>query len=280
MPLDLTTGEINANYVLSEGPVAVLDYTLVSIVMVDDYPLVVTARRQLQDASDNSIWWFRVTSAGYSGVEGPLPTSVKAARLKKLSGGSGGMVLQLTTMKVHDKQMMIIWAVADAKGSQPTLAQSNDLSQRIHTISIYEINTKLQGGQLKVGLQLAELLLMLPQGMENTSDSWMLDLPLVGNVQATAEDVTFLPCWRSISGGGIGRYQCVHHAMARHERQQRICCQGHGNSQLQLPTWCYLAALCADSGAPPGIKSSSASCLQLYVVQGEDCAHGSDKNCD
>ncbi|WIA16706.1 hypothetical protein OEZ85_013362 [Tetradesmus obliquus] len=193
VPLNLTTGEIYFNYVLSEGPVAVPDDTRVSIVMVDDYPLVVTAMRQLQDASENSISWFRVTGAGYSGVEGPLPTSVKAARLKKLSGGSGGMVLQLTTMKVHDKQMMIIWAVADAKGSQPTLAQSNDLSWPIHTISIYEINTKLQGGQLKVGLQLAELLLMLPLGMENTSDSWMLDLPLVGNVQATAEDVTFLP---------------------------------------------------------------------------------------
>ena len=41
-------------------------FTLVSIVPVDDYTLVVTAMRQLQDASDKSILWFSEYSAYFT----------------------------------------------------------------------------------------------------------------------------------------------------------------------------------------------------------------------
>jgi hypothetical protein len=64
--------------------------------------------------------------------------------------------------------------------------------REVNTISVYAVAAK-QSDQVEVVLHLEHVMVLLPEDGASVVEMQMLDLPLVGNMQATAGDVTVVP---------------------------------------------------------------------------------------
>eukprot|EP00883_Tetradesmus_obliquus_P003960 jgi/Sobl393_1/14275/SZX72377.1 len=185
--LDLTTGDIPANYILASNAVQLLDYPLVSILAVNG-DFVINAMRQLPDSSLKSVSWFEMTGEGDIGVKGPFNTTVDTGGLRKLPGGSGGEVLTLSIVHSLGEPKLVLWASTTAKfSSKGSLA-----SIPVNAMSVYNIDVSGVVSSEPVALQLDRLLVMQPLE-QAISGLQSIDLPFHGNVQVSAADVSVMP---------------------------------------------------------------------------------------
>lgn len=63
----------------------------------------------------------------------------------------------------------------------------------VSVVSVYDIDVSDVASKKRVALQLSKLLVMQPLDLQDLSGLQLIDLPLHGNVQVSAADVTIMP---------------------------------------------------------------------------------------